>query len=192
MLEWITPDQISALTQVLTWITFVVVAFGGWMQLKTIQEQNETIQEQNETIQEQNDISRIVEWKNSLQNVNNSILEHPDSFLRVLYPPPQSVEEMKRSIAAYSILNALETVYYMRKNIDGEKIEDIREFLKTYISHKNSPIEELWKEEAYRSAFTSEFQTEISEIFKKSNKSPSTSPPAADTRDGRSESRVSD
>ena len=187
-----TPDWISAATQVLTLITFVVVAIGGWMQLKTIQEQNETIQEQNETIQEQNDISRIVEWKNSLQNVNNSILEHPDPFLEVLYPPPQSVEEMKLSIAAYAILNALETVYYMRKNIDEEKLEDIRAFLKTYISKKNGPIEKLWKEPTYRSAFTSEFQTEISDILKKNNKSPSTGPPAANTQDSKSESSVSD
>ena len=184
-------DWISALTQVLTLLTFVVVAIGGWMQLKTIQEQNETIQEQNETILEQNDISRIFEWKNSLQNVNNSILEHPASFLRVLYPPPQSVEEMKRSIAAYSILNALETVYYMRKNIDGDEFEDTRKFLTTYISHQG-PIRDLWQESTSHSAFTSEFQTVISEILYKINKSPSTSPPAADTRDSKSESRVPD
>ena len=142
-------------------------------------------------IQEQNSLGRIVEWKSSLQNVNDSILEHPDSFLPVLYPPPQTPKEMKESIAAYSILNALETVYYMRKNIDEENRKDIREFLESYISHQG-PIRVLWKEPTNRSAFTSEFQTEISRILCESNKSPSTGPPAANTQDSKSESSVSD
>lgn len=101
---------------------------------------------------------------------------------------------MKLSIAAYAILNALETVYYMRKNIDEENLEDIREFLKTYISKEDGPIEKLWQKPTYRSAFTSEFQTKISNILDpdKNNKSPGTSPLLPIPRDGKSESRASD
>ena len=178
------PQWTTAIAAVLTLAVLVLAAIAGWEQLKIIQEQNRTTQEQNR-------LSRIVEWKSSLQNVNDSILEHPDPFLEVLYPPPNSADEMKKSIAAYNILNALETVYYMRKSIDEKQLEDIRKFLETYISHQG-PIRDLWKEPTNRSAFTSEFQTEISNILYKINKSPSTSPPAADTRDSKSESRVPD
>ena len=171
------PQWISAVFAALTWLVLTWAAIAGRKRLNAIQEQNS--------------LSRIVEWKSSLQNVNDSILEHPDPFSPVLYPPPQTPKEMKESIAAYSILNALETVYYMRKNIDEEKLEDIREFLTIYISHQG-PIRELWKEKANRSAFTSEFQTEISRILCESNKSPSTGPPAANTQDSKSESSGSD
>lgn len=178
------PQWISAIATVLTLVVLVLAAIAGWKQLKIIQEQNITTQEQN-------NLSRIVEWKSSLQNVNDSILEHPDSFLKVLYPPPNSVDEMKKSIAAYTILNALETVYYMRKSIDEKQLEDIRKFLETYISHEG-PIRDLWEKPTYRSAFTSEFQDEISCILGENNKSPCTSPPSANTQDSKSESRVSD
>lgn len=176
--------EISAVADVLTLGVLTWAAIAGRKQLGALRDQNKTTQEQN-------NLSRIVEWKSSLQNVNDSILEHPDPFLEVLYPPPNSVDEMKKSIAAYTILNALETVYYMRKSIDEKQLEDIRKFLETYISHEG-PIRDLWEKPTYRSAFTSEFQTEISNILKKNNKSSSTSPPAADTRDSKSESRVSD
>lgn len=183
--EWSNaPEWISAVFVALTFIILTWAAKAGRKQL-------DAIQKQNITTQEQNSLNRIVAWKSSLQNVNDSILEHPDPFLEVLYPPPNSVDEMKKSIAAYNILNALETVYYMRKSIDEKQLEDIRKFLETYISHKG-PIRDLWKEPTNRSAFTSEFQTEISNILYKINKSPSTSPPAADTRDSKSESRVPD
>ena len=69
-----------------------------------------------------------------------------------------------RTTAAYASLNALETIYHMRKGDDESKLVELRGFLKAYV-YGSDPIKQLWKNPAFHSAFTTEFQKEVNEII---------------------------
>lgn len=158
-------EWISAIAQVSTVVVLVRAAIAGRKQLEIIREQNDARQEQNRTIQEQNDLSRIVEWKSSIQEVNNLILKYPATFRPVLYPPIESDEEVRETTAAYASLNALETIYHMRMRAaeSNDERDEIENFLRAYIS-ESGPIKKLWKKKAFHHAFTTEFQEAISKI----------------------------
>ena len=151
------PQWISAVVAVLTLLVLTWAAIAGGKQLKIIQEQNRTTQEQNR-------LSRIVEWKSSIQETNKLILEDPDKFVPIFYPG-KSPEDVLRITGAFTNLNTFEIIFHMRKDQDPKQF---KELLKTYILH-NEPIKELWGEKEYRDAFTSEFQDAVNDILPKSS-----------------------
>ena len=142
-------EFLNCYADLLNVLVLIVIAYGGWKQLKDIREQNE--------------LSRIVSWKSSIQDVNSLIFKYPKYFHPVLYPPDQEEEDVMQTTAAYASLNALETIYHMRKGEGKGKVDEIKRFLRAYV-YESDPIKELWKNPAFPSAFTAEFQKEIDDI----------------------------
>lgn len=135
---------------ILNFLVFLGVAAGGWRQLATIIEQHE--------------LDRIVAWKGSLQDVNKLIFDKPEFFVPVLYPPDREREDVLKTTAAYTSLNALEIIYHMRRAEKDENVDtDIKKFIETYVS-KSKEIKQLWGRPAYRNAFTQDFQKVMNEI----------------------------
>lgn len=66
---------------------------------------------------------------------------------------------------AYTSLNTMEIVYYMRK--DEEDPGTLDKLLSNYIKSSNEAIKNLWDEEdqASRHAFTKEFREKVTEIL---------------------------
>ena len=132
----------------------LLIGIGGWMQLKTIRKQNE--------------LSRIVSWKSSLQEVNKLIFAHPDRFIPIFYPH-MTEEELLKTTGAYTSLNAMETIYHMRKDEkDEEQMKRLRAYLEAYLSD-NQAIIDMWSIEEYHDAFTPEFQDEVNQILPKAS-----------------------
>lgn len=148
--EGISLPKITAMAGVLNFLVFLSVAAGGWWQLATIIEQHE--------------LDRIVAWKGSLQDVNKLIFDKPEFFVPVLYPPDREREDVLKTTAAYTSLNALEIIYHMRRAEKGEHVDaDIKQFIETYVS-KSEEIKKLWGRSAYRNAFTQDFQKVMNDI----------------------------
>ena len=126
----------------------ILIAVVGWIELRNIKKQNELI--------------RIVQWKNSLNEINKMMLDDPDKYISLFYSGPDvgaAVEITK----AYTSLNTMEIVYYMRK--DEEDPHILYQLLKNYIK-SNKAIKKLWDQgEEYQHAFTKEFRKKVDEIL---------------------------
>ena len=141
----------SDLMEYLNFLVLLFIAVGGWRQFKTVHKQSE--------------LDRIVSWKSSLQEVNKLIFAHPDKFTSIFYPD-MSEEDLLKITGAYTSLNAMETIYHMRKDKnDPEKMKRIRAYLKSYLSN-NPAIKDMWAIKEYHDAFTQEFQDEVNQILK--------------------------
>lgn len=151
--SWVTKEdatKISAAAGVLNFLVFLVVAVGGWWQVANIIKQHE--------------LDRIIAWKSSLQDVNKLIFDKPEYFVPVLYPRNNDRDDVLKTTAAYTSLNALEIIYHMRRTEKGENVDaDIKKFIQTYIS-KSEAIKQLWGKPAYRNAFTQDFQKMMEDI----------------------------
>ena len=147
----IIEDNLFAIIEI---AVLLLIGIGGWMQLKTIRKQNE--------------LSRIVSWKSSLQEVNKLIFAHPDRFIPIFYPH-MTEEELLKITGAYTSLNAMETIYHMRKDEkDEEQMKRLRAYLEAYLSD-NQAIIDMWSIEEYHDAFTREFQDEVNQILPKAS-----------------------
>ena len=130
-------------------VVLVVIAVGGWRQLKAIKKQNELI--------------RIVQWKNSLNEINKMMLDNPEKYIPIFYPG-SSENEIVEITGAYTNLNTMEIVYHMRKDEEDPRILD--KLLRSYINPDNKVVKNLWgKDEAYKHAFTNEFREKVDEIL---------------------------
>lgn len=130
-------------------LILLLIAVVGGKQLKSIKRQNELI--------------RIVQWKNSLNEINKMMLGNPKKYIPLFYPESDEGEAVEIT-GAYTSLNTMEIVYHMRKDEEDPRILD--ELLRTYITPSNKAILNLWgKGEAYRHAFTKEFREKVSEIL---------------------------
>ncbi len=143
-------DRALVFVGILDLIVFLFVATVGLAQLIAMRGQNE--------------LSRIIFWKSSIQEINKLILENPDKFVPIFYPGKRP-EEVLRITGAYTSLNTFETIFHMRKSQDPKQV---KELLRTYIFN-NDPIKELWKQKEYRDAFTTEFQDAINDILPKTS-----------------------
>lgn len=134
-------------------MVLIFIAIGGWTELQAIKKQNELL--------------RIVEWKNSLNEINKMMLDDPKKYTPIFYPGAKDEAEQveaEQLTAAYTSLNTMEIVYHMRKDEEDPGILD--ELLRNYITPDNEAILHLWrKDEAYRHAFTQEFREKVSEIL---------------------------
>lgn len=110
---------------------------------------------------ERRQLDRLIAWKSALQEINALILDHPAVFVPVLYPTVVNEEEAKRLTATYASLHALEIIYLMRK--EKEEEPDLHNFIKSYVSGEH--FRSLWAQQAYRVAFTKEFQDELQKTF---------------------------
>lgn len=120
-------------------------------------------------IKRQNELIRIVQWKNSLNEINKMMLDDPDKYIPIFYPKSSEDEEekckAKEMTGAYTSLNTMEIVYHMRKDEEDPRILD--ELLSDYIKPSNEAIKNLWgeKDKASRHAFTREFREKVTEIL---------------------------
>ena len=131
-------------------LILLLIAIVGGKQLKSIERQNELI--------------RIVQWKNSLNEINKMMIDDPKKYIPLFYPESDEGEAVEIT-GAYTSLNTMEIVYHMRKDEEDPRILD--ELLRNYIKPSNKAILNLWgKDEAYRHAFTKEFREKVDEILK--------------------------
>lgn len=149
-LACIISDHYAPILEILILLLIAVV---GGKQLKSIKRQNELI--------------RIVQWKNSLNEINKMMLGDPKKYIPLFYPESNEYEAIKIT-GAYTNLNTMEIVYYMRKDEEDPDILD--KLLRSYINPDNEGVKILWKKEneALRHAFTNEFQERVNEILEPS------------------------
>ena len=147
------PEELSSMQSSLTFLqTLVFLATGVavFLQLRQVAEQQR--------------LYRLVSWKNSTQNICEAIVNKPDLYLPLLYPP-EKVEsgEAARMVAVFDSLHSLETIYFMRKNEEVPPT-DLRTFVEAFITASDD-FRVFWANEAFRPAFTLEFQREVSRIL---------------------------
>ena len=113
-------------------------------------------------LEEQNELQRVVTSKSSIQDVNELILDYPETFLPLLYPgeyketmTQKDIEKLKKPTAAFAILHSLEGLYYMEKS-NKTNPDAFKKILEYYL--RGSVVHELWGNKTYHAAFTKDFQ----------------------------------
>ena len=149
-----TPEHLKALESPLTFLqTLVFLATGVavFLQLRQVAEQQR--------------LYRLVSWKNSTQNICEAIVNKPDLYLPLLYPPEKVQSgEAARMVAVFDSMHSLETIYFMRKHEEVPP-KELRRFVEAFITASDD-FREFWENKAFRPAFTLEFQKEVNRILR--------------------------
>lgn len=154
-----TTTNFLALTECL--ILFFI-AYGGWQQLNSLHRQHE--------------LERLIAGKDSVQGVNELILEDTGTTFANLLFPGKEKEDAKQNIAAYASLHGMEVLYLMHLE-DMEDSEDPKEeedafknFLQVYLANEN--LSQWWKaNKILHPAFGKEFRAVVEEIIEQGNTS---------------------
>lgn len=118
-------------------------------------------------IQDQNELQRNVASKSSIQALNEVILnkDNPD-FLPFVFPhlvneaePHAGMEQARKSMMAFSLMNSLEMLYLTQK----EKVD--RENFKRLLNSFTVNVRELWNDD-FATVYHPDFQKIVEEVFK--------------------------
>ena len=152
-------QMVGAVAQIGQCLILAVAGVFAWVQLRKMSEQQEKMRAQHE-------LDRLIAWKTSVQEVNHLIFGDPETFRKVLYPKAETDEEVRMLTAAYSSLHALEVIYYMRKDDEGDTGR-LQDFLKEYVS--SGAFKNMWANDAFRAAFSEDFRKAIGKHIAPSN-----------------------
>ena len=159
-LEETTQNFIPPLMDTIQTLIFIVTGLFVYVQLTQAAEQQKR--------------DRLVAWKNSVQQICQDILKHPKPYIPLLYGEEADEEQSKKFVAAFASLHSLETIYFMRKDEEVPPT-DLRKFVEGFITTSDD-FQNFWRNEAFRPAFTLEFQKEVNSILGSTTISSSSSP----------------
>lgn len=158
-------DKISALMSIVQTGIFIVTGLFVYVQLTQASKQNER--------------DRLVAWKNSVQQICQDILRHPEPYIPLLYGEGIEKKQAEKFVAAFASLHSLETIYFMRKD-EQVPPTDLRKFVEAFITTSDD-FQSFWRNEAFRPAFTLEFQKEVNSILGSTTGPRTPSPPPPQT-----------